>query len=829
MDAARAISLVVARIRAEGLAYPTEDLRVDRFQGGWCVFAPVMVADGAPEDDVDRPMTRSVFLVGASGHIDVVSSSEPAEDARSHFAEACLWFGAGEPRPDGEDAFSAPSHPDFDRFARPRGPRPTAAHDRLAVEAFARALRHEKDFAGWLTGRLRELGDLLGGTGHLVARRPDAWSSQQFLEFLEQDVAEDEPLDAMWESWPPVDPARLPDVDTSGWLLVPGDAARDYLESLSAGTTAAARLTGLVADRTRRAPAWLACGVAELVPALVAVRRDGRVDADLAELRRLAVEEEEQDFFDMLTGTSWSDDADVEALLRYAIDADRNHRDVVHLDVAATAAYRRFLDRLGLGSPEWFGMAFGDPDPFDVPPERERPAVRPVDPARDGAVVTDERHAIASVVEWIRSRGLDHPTEGLVAERFEAGWSVYAPVEVDESDPMAFLDLPVGRSVFLVGDSGRIKETSSSVPPGQAEEEFIAEERAADGMIDLEWAALRLREEGAIQSFTIVDTPPEEAIAAEASELIEPIVQQLARLGPPGWRRFDAVFAVTVSAEIGRVRFRTDRPNDPAPVPEAIMALVRRQRDIAARMPAGPWWRLLLSVTHQGETAVEYDYGDRPFPREDLLPPEHYRADLAAYPRGEVPAWLADYLADDTPEVLDTKVGLRRLHADAREIAHGDLTIPLDRVDWVRYGSVHTTTKRFLAPSSHHARWHFSVGTYPVGRETAIDVEFPTDGKDAPPPDAWAFLVELSRRHLEPRLVARLADRVRSGETVEVGGVRVHRGGVGPLPWSEVGEVRVAGGQVSIHRAGEARPAVVASWGSPNAVLLPALLAAVAP
>ena len=86
--------------------------------------------------------------------------------------------------------------------------------------------------------------------------------------------------------------------------------------------------------------------------------------------------------------------------------------------------------------------------------------------------------AISLVSEWIRSRSLDYPTDGLAADRFEAGWSVYAPVDVDESDPMAFLDMPVGRSVFLVGDSGRIEEVSSSVPPLQAQARFAAAEHA---------------------------------------------------------------------------------------------------------------------------------------------------------------------------------------------------------------------------------------------------------------------------------------------------------------------------------------------------------------
>ncbi len=111
--------------------------------------------------------------------------------------------------------------------------------------------------------------------------------------------------------------------------------------------------------------------------------------------------------------------------------------------------------------------------------------------------------AISLVRDWIRSRNLDYPTDGLEADRFEAGWSVYAPVEVDESDPMAFLDMPVGRSVFLVGDSGRIEEVSSSVPPEQAEAQFTAAEFAtapaggrsdeADFMAEFERAVQRGR------------------------------------------------------------------------------------------------------------------------------------------------------------------------------------------------------------------------------------------------------------------------------------------------------------------------------------------------
>jgi hypothetical protein len=277
-----------------------------------------------------------------------------------------------------------------------------------------------------------------------------------------------------------------------------------------------------------------------------------------------------------------------------------------------------------------------------------------VSTGEDGALTIDAARAVSFVVERIRARGLDYPTQGLAADRFEGGWSVYAPVEVDESDPMAFLDLPIGRSVFLVSDLGRIKELTSSIPPRQAhglftaEEAFVrratAEERFMAGFRD-EVMRLDAGHGPAVGSFTVVGDPPEEVLAAKASHLLTAIVQQLTRLGPTRWRRFGAVFSYTVSGEIGRMRFWTDRPLDLRPVPEQIAVLVRRQRHLAARMPAGPWSRLLLSVTGGGEMSVNYDYGDVPLPGEDLLGPEHYRNDLVAYPRTDSPAWLAEYIA----------------------------------------------------------------------------------------------------------------------------------------------------------------------------------------
>lgn len=295
----------------------------------------------------------------------------------------------------------------------------------------------------------------------------------------------------------------------------------------------------------------------------------------------------------------------------------------------------------------------------------------------------DAREAITLVAAWILRHGVDYPTNELEAHRFDGGWRVYAPVDVDLSDPMKFLQMPVDRTVFLISDSGRIKETSTSVPPRRAHEEFLAEQRADEGTVDTD------------------------AIRADASRLLDPIVQQLSQIAPPGWQRLEAVFSVTVSAEVSRLQFWTDRPTGLVPVPASIVELVRQQRLVAARMPAGPWWRLLMTVTHNGDFTADYDYGDERFPADDLLAPEHYCSDLNTYPRAHVPAWLADYLAQATapgptpppesprlrptssnsgPAVApDTKDGSRQSGADPQTISYDGKSISLDQARWAAY------------------------------------------------------------------------------------------------------------------------------------------------
>ncbi len=120
-----------------------------------------------------------------------------------------------------------------------------------------------------------------------------------------------------------------------------------------------------------------------------------------------------------------------------------------------------------------------------------------------------------------------------------------------------------------------------------------------------------------IADFTILDAPPapvggapsgaDAATAQEASRLIDAIVQQLAQLGPEGWEEFSAVFAFTVTSQIAQLQFWTKDRTGLVPVQQSIADLVREQREVSARMSAGPWWRLLLTVPNSGESTVDYD------------------------------------------------------------------------------------------------------------------------------------------------------------------------------------------------------------------------------
>lgn len=521
-------------------------------------------------------------------------------------------------------------------------------------------------------------------------------------------------------------------------------------------------------------------------------------------------------------------------------------------------------------------------------PSGRAPADHPLMDRPEPAAGTpvDAAEAVRLVAKRIRRDGLDYPADGLVADRIATGWSVYAPVDVDEDDPMAFLDMPVGRSVFLVSDVGRIKEVSSSVPPGVAEMMFAAEEAyvrrpvGADPFATEFWAEFERLSgaadgEGAVVAdVTFVDDGLADRAAALASGLITPIAQQLSLLGPAGWTRFEARFSSTVSAETGRLRFWVGQDPHDVPVPEQIAVLVRRQRSLAARMPAGPWWRLVLMVdlTAPGAAGVitEYDYGDVPLPDDQLLDADDYRRDLEAYPRSEVPEWLRRYVAGagadsdqtagsapaeapaptpaerpkpasapalaTTPAsssvrgpVLDTRHDGSRLYASDEEVIHGRARLALDDVRWVRYPVVRVATKRFLFPTTYDTTFHFGIGVDNDSPRKLADITFLRLRKNSQPPQAWLFLVDLVRRRVEPRLLTEFAAAVARGQSVVVGGLSVGPEGVSgrgsTLAWEEFAGTQLADGRVRVLGARRERAVFEVGLGERNAVLLPDLLA----
>lgn len=132
----------------------------------------------------------------------------------------------------------------------------------------------------------------------------------------------------------------------------------------------------------------------------------------------------------------------------------------------------------------------------------------------------------------------------------------------------------------------------------------------------------------------------------QAAELGRRIAKELAAVGPEGWRRLEAVFTLTTAAELALVVYSDDDQRElrAQPTPE-VVALARTHRELSAQLSDGPWWRLLLTLTSAGKIDVDYDYGDEPFPDDQLFPAEVYRADLEVFPRQSLPVWLAAYIS----------------------------------------------------------------------------------------------------------------------------------------------------------------------------------------
>ena len=84
-------------------------------------------------------------------------------------------------------------------------------------------------------------------------------------------------------------------------------------------------------------------------------------------------------------------------------------------------------------------------------------------------IYMEKEEAIRRVYGYLEAQSSRESVVELEAEPFEAGWIVFHP-----SPPVADAsDIQIGKAIFLVAHDGDLEVTSSSIPPGVAEADFI--------------------------------------------------------------------------------------------------------------------------------------------------------------------------------------------------------------------------------------------------------------------------------------------------------------------------------------------------------------------
>ncbi|MBU3065407.1 hypothetical protein KO481_28250 [Nocardia sp. NEAU-G5] len=183
-----------------------------------------------------------------------------------------------------------------------------------------------------------------------------------------------------------------------------------------------------------------------------------------------------------------------------------------------------------------------------------------------------------------------------------------------------------------------------------------------------------------------------QAAEEQASDLAHRIARELAVAGPEGWQWLEAAFSLTVAGGVAHVLYYDDTDQVARAEPSAeVGELVRLHREISAQLGDGPWWRMTIELEITGEVEVDFDYGDEPFPDDQLLTPEAYRADLEAFPREKIPVWLAAYVRHDEQQWRSPQEAAAQARADR----DAGITSELSRVDfpplpvlWARWATI---------------------------------------------------------------------------------------------------------------------------------------------
>ncbi|MBW8482411.1 DUF2510 domain-containing protein [Actinomadura parmotrematis] len=179
--------------------------------------------------------------------------------------------------------------------------------------------------------------------------------------------------------------------------------------------------------------------------------------------------------------------------------------------------------------------------------------------------------------------------------------------------------------------------------------------------------------------------------------------------------------------------------------------------------------------------------------------------------------------------VVDERIQGRPTYADEATVACEGRSIELAQVEWVRYWvTEHKRVGPLSWSSTVQTDYHFEVGRYPLMKAPLVALAF-AKGFTSHETQVYERLVDLSRRVVEPRLLAETAARVDAGGTAELGaGVRVgaagvQGGGVG-LAWDEVAGTSVENGFVWVYKKDVRKPVLKVPLHNPNTVLIPPVL-----
>lgn len=180
--------------------------------------------------------------------------------------------------------------------------------------------------------------------------------------------------------------------------------------------------------------------------------------------------------------------------------------------------------------------------------------------------------------------------------------------------------------------------------------------------------------------------------ADDPAALVATIAERLRKRMPSGWTRVDAVFALTVTDEVAQVFYRDNDTSARADVDPDILTLAREHRSHTAAVGERLWWRMAVGATLDGDTEVNYDYGERRFPEEYLLSPAAYRADLRAFPRATVPIWLAAYVDHRDRQIRPPRHAAQMARhdraEDVRAVTITDDEFPPLSLIWARWSAL---------------------------------------------------------------------------------------------------------------------------------------------